>query len=53
MLVTLDAGNNNLINVKDPVNNQDAVTLNYAYNNFLKLNGTNSISGNIDWVQKD
>ena len=51
MLVNLDAENNNLINVKDPVNNQDAVTLNYAYN-VLKLNGTNSIQGNIDLVAK-
>src|SRR5277367_2480320 len=51
MLTSLNAGNNNLINVLDPINTQDSATKNYvdnADNLRLKLDGTNLMTGNLN-----
>jgi hypothetical protein len=39
---------NRIINLTDPVNPQDAVTLNYGNNNYLRLDGTTVMTADLD-----
>ena len=51
MLVNLDAGNFNVINVLDPVNPQDSATKNYVDSSglkFLAIAGTNNMTGKLN-----
>jgi hypothetical protein len=43
----INLANHRLINVSDPVNLQDAATMNYGNSSYLRLDGTNNPSANI------
>ena len=48
MLVSLDEGNTNVINVLDPVNPQDAATKNYVDTKSLSVTGTNKMLNSLN-----